>query len=507
MTLFTAQSEVRKPVLVALTAVMHMSQWIVHRAAAGWRGVDWRKVEIVVDTRTEARSLRVTDLRDLLVRLTGRHRVPGAQLAIHHHGETVTAEFGELEHRSGRPVTRDSAFQVGSITKTFTATVAMILVADGDLELDLPLGEQAPELADFDELGVTLRHILSHTAGLPAGPDTEDVRGASLRRYVVDHCLRHPLLFLPGTAFSYSNAAYVLAGRLIEVATGMTWAEAVGSILLQPLGINPAFVACSGAPPVPASGRPMATGHSVNPTVGRTRPVRPSLAAAEAPAGALAVSAADLIALSLLHIGQGAPRLLPAAYAEVMRTPARGADGFGLADGWGLGLAVFGGGVDQSIGHDGNADGTSCYFRASVAGEWAVALTSNAGTGAGLWRDVCDELAGSGIPVGAAGQPGFARQRPALSGCAGSYLNGDTEFVVAERDGSLSLAVDGDPPAPMTLHEDLTFALVDPASGRPVLAGRFGREADTGAIDRIQLSGRLARRRSHLSDARRRLIA
>ena len=64
--------------------------------------------------------------------LVRQHRVPGAQLAIYHGGATTVSEAGELEYRTGRRVTRDAAFPIGSITKCFTATVAMILVADGD---------------------------------------------------------------------------------------------------------------------------------------------------------------------------------------------------------------------------------------------------------------------------------------------------------------------------------------------------------------------------------------
>ena len=68
--------------------------------------------------------------------LARKHRVPGAQLAIHHGGVTVASEVGELECGTGSLVARDAAFPIGSITKCFTATVAMILVADGDVEPD-----------------------------------------------------------------------------------------------------------------------------------------------------------------------------------------------------------------------------------------------------------------------------------------------------------------------------------------------------------------------------------
>lgn len=176
-------------------------------------------------------------IRAQMSTLARKHRVPGAQLAIHHDGETVDVEVGELQHGAARQVTRAAAFPVGSITKSFTATLAMVLVADGDLELDAPLGEY---LSDLDELGerASLRHMLSHTSGLAAGPDSEDISSVSLARYVADHCRSHNLVQAPGTGFSYSNMAYVLVGRLIETVTGMSWREAMESILLRPLGIE-----------------------------------------------------------------------------------------------------------------------------------------------------------------------------------------------------------------------------------------------------------------------------
>jgi CubicO group peptidase (beta-lactamase class C family) len=242
----------------------------------------------------------------------------------------------------------------------------MILVADGDLDLDAPLDEYLPDLA---VAGTTLRQLLSHTSGLACDPVVEDVTAATIARYVRDHVRGHHTVLPPGAAFSYSNMGYVLVGHLIETVTGMSWWEAMSSILLRPLGIDPAFVVGgTGA----AAGRPIATGHSVNPAADRTRPAGQSLAACEAPAGALAVSAVDLVALGQMHTDGAVRGLLPAPLAAQMRTPVPAADPFGLADGWGLGLALYGGsdgrgdgggdvrGAGGWVGHDGNAPPATC---------------------------------------------------------------------------------------------------------------------------------------------------
>lgn len=445
-------------------------------------------------------------LGDTMSELARRHAVPGAQLAIYHDGDVSAVEFGELEHRGRRPVTRDTAFPIGSITKSFTATLAMVLVADGDLELDAPLGDYVSDLDEELSTRLTLRQLLSHTAGLVSDPDLDATPGVTPRRYLADHCHRGNLLLPPGTGFSYSNAGYVLAGHLIETVTGMSWWEAVESILLRPLGIAPAFV---GGGRYRRPGRPVATGHSVNAAVGRTRPVQQSLAPAEAPTAALAVSALDLVALGLMHVGDGMPDLLPAGTAAQLREPVPAAEPFGLADGWGLGLALYRNGGTHWVGHDGNADGTACYLRVDPVGGWVVGFTSNANTGRALWKDVLAELAAAGVPVERPTAwvprgPSFAPP----SDFAGTYANGDVGYVVAVRDGRPHISVEGDPFVRLTVHADLTFSLRDPSSGRQAPGGRFVRDPATGDVHALQVGGRLAVRRGYTRrDARRQRVA
>ncbi|HZM74978.1 MAG TPA: serine hydrolase domain-containing protein [Candidatus Limnocylindrales bacterium] len=442
--------------------------------------------------------------------LARRHGVPGAQLAIHHDGETIAFEVGEAEHRTGQKVRRDTAFPVGSITKAFTATVAMILVADGDLELDAPVGEHLPELNGLGD-DITLAQLLSHTSGFVSGPEVDDASSVSLRRYVKDHCHRGNLVLPCGTGFSYSNMGYIVVGRLIETITGMSWQEAMESILLRPLGITPAFVG-------PSEGkgmRPKASGHSVNLAAGRTRAVPQQLTAAEAPTGALAVSATDLVALGRLHLDSGNTGLLPAGHTALMRRDIAATVPFGLADGWGCGLALFHDGDTSDArttwaGHDGNADGTSCYLRIDPAGGWIVAFTSNANTGAAMWRDLLTELDRSRqVPIGQ--RPPWlptGRPVPPPHGCAGTYANGDVEFVVNVRDVTAYLSVDGQPFTALTVYEDLSFSVRDPHSGAQVLAGCFTDDPVSHRVNGIQLGGRIARPRPQtVRESRQRRIA
>jgi hypothetical protein len=187
------------------------------------------------------------------------------------------------------------------------------------------------------------------------------------------------------------------------------------------------------------------------------------------------------------------------------RRPHPGAEPFGLADGWGLGLAVFDDGPHGNVvgvGHDGNANGTACYLRIEPVTECVVALTTNANTGLAMWRELVDELRRVGLPVtDYSGARALGRPTPAPPECVGTYLNGDIEYSVApEEDGDVSLSIDGDLVGRLAFHEGLVFTARDGASGEHTPAGRFLRDPVTGTVTRIQVGGRLGCRPSHPAD-------
>lgn len=425
-----------------------------------------------------------TQISRIFTLLAHEHRVPGAQLVIAHGDDAMTFEYGPLD--------RDAKVPVGSVTKAFTAGLAMVLVSDGDLELDNPVADYLPELrgaSDDDFPPVTLRHLLSHTAGLPSGTEST-TRSTSVRRRVLDGWRGLTPLAPPGLGFSYSNFGYVVVGHLIEVVTGMTWWEAMEAVLLKPLGITPVFVVSPTATP----SQPIVTGHSVHRMRDRVRPVEQSLPLVDAPAGALATSAFDLATFGRMLAGaDSAIDLIDPALLAEMRQPAPGAQPFGLADGWGLGLALFRTANGCWSGHDGTADGTACHFRIAPDGT-VIALTTNANTGFAMWAELSAQLCTPGLAAGRRHDT-FAAKRRVLpqEGCTGSYVNGDVQYTVVARDGHLQLIVDGEPFAALVLYENLEFEVREADDEHPQ-AGRFLRNPRTGRIDMMQLSGRLARR-------------
>lgn len=438
---------------------------------------------------------------DRLRGLTHDHSVPGAQLTIRRAGKRVSVATGVTRVGTARPVTVDTAFALGSVTKAFTATVVAQLVAQGELEWDDPVCEY---LAEFDGAvdgrmsAVTLRHLLSHTAGLVADHELDSSRESSLARYTASAVLTSPL-HEPGRYFSYSNTGYNIAGHVIETVGDMKWQAVVENSLLRPLGIDPVFL--SGGP---AAGlRTVADGHTVRP--GRERGVHPVgvyVPDGWAPASGLAGSADDLVALAALHLGDhpDADALLPAADRAEMAARDPRANAFGMADGWGLGLAHYASPDGPWLGHDGTADGGTAHLRFHPRTGTAVALTTNATTGTLLWADLVDILREHGIPVG--DHRPTTSTAPAvqtgLNRFTGDYRNGDTRFTVrTHQDGTTLRLTDATGlTAGLALRGDLTFDARRTDAETAPFSGRFVTETATGDVVLMQLGGRSARRTS-----------
>ncbi|WP_086820610.1 serine hydrolase [Allokutzneria sp. NRRL B-24872] len=401
--------------------------------------------------------------------------VPGAQVAVLLEGRRTSAVFGVARQGRAEPLTEGAKVPVGSVTKACTAAVALALAEEQDLELDEPVSEYLPELGRDTAFGaVTTRQLLSHTAGLPS--DATDTSASSPRRHVLTACRTLTPVGEPNEGFSYSNIGYVVVGAVVEAVTGMSWRESVDAVLGKPLGLDLAYVVGDTRVDV-VHGHAVRSGHPA-------LPVRQSLSELDAPAGAIAASALDLLTVGGVFLG--AEELIGEDLLVQARTPVDGAEPFGMADGWGLGVAVHG----DWFGHDGTGDGTSAHLRVHPESGTVVALTTNGSNGLHLWQEFAAEF-------GLGGQPAVDRggQVPAPEDCCGDYLNGDLTYTVTEAaDGRLALAVDGEDYAELTPLDGLLFALRDVDTDDTSQTGRF-LTGPGGGVDRVQVGGRLARRR------------
>ncbi|MGX7827236.1 serine hydrolase domain-containing protein [Actinokineospora sp. 24-640] len=170
----------------------------------------------------------------------------GVQVRVVDGGRTLLLRSGTARLGSARPVPLDGRFRVGSVTKTFTATVVLQLVAEGRVALDEPVASYLPGLLpDGDR--VTVRMLLQHTSGLydytsAIGLDPENFPKIRFREFapreLVAVATARPLEFEPGARHSYSNTNYVVAGLLIEKVTGQSYDRAVERRVLRPLGMR-----------------------------------------------------------------------------------------------------------------------------------------------------------------------------------------------------------------------------------------------------------------------------
>ncbi|MFD0417753.1 serine hydrolase domain-containing protein [Streptomyces sp. NPDC127108] len=167
------------------------------------------------------------------------------------HG-TVRARSGVRDLKTGRPVPRDGHLRLGSITKTYVATVVMQLVGERRLSLDRSVEELLPGVVSGsgnDGRTITVRDLLRHTSGLydytrdvfpdPSARTYFTKRWQSYRpEQLVALAMRHEPDFAAGKGWAYSNTNYVLAGMIIEKLTGRTWQRQVEDRVLRPLGLR-----------------------------------------------------------------------------------------------------------------------------------------------------------------------------------------------------------------------------------------------------------------------------
>jgi len=335
-----------------------------------------------------------------LAELIAEHGVPGAQAAVLVDGEVVDAAAGVLSLATGVAATTDSLFQVGSITKVWTATLVMQLVDEGLLDLDEPVVRYLPRFRVADAAAtsvITPRHLLGHTAGFDGDLFHPTGRGDdAVEKYlpaIADAAQVHP----PGKMFSYCNSGYVVLGRLVEVLRGKPFGAVLRERIAEPLGLAHVAVNADEAVLFRA-----AVGHLPRPGGPEPAPVW-SLEPSNAPAGAmLAMRARDLLGWVGAHLAGGGP-LLSAASTRAMREPQVDVPyAGGQAGKWGLGWELFDFGAEV-FGHDGGTIGQAAFLRVSGASGVAVALLTNSLAGVGLYEGivaaVLREHAGAEVPA------------------------------------------------------------------------------------------------------------
>ncbi|WP_297103021.1 serine hydrolase domain-containing protein [uncultured Devosia sp.] len=299
--------------------------------------------------------------------------VPGLAYAIVKNGEFQSDAYGEVLIGSGRLVTPDTPFLLGSISKSFTAMAVMRLVEVGKVDLDAPISHYLKAFADQSSGAITTRQLLSHTSGYStlqgneAAFDPVDDKEALSRQ--VDRIAGWTPAYVPGTKWEYSNANYQIAGALIEAVSGRGYASYIRTEILDPIGMTHSFVADGQIHDEMARGhRPwFGTKHAMEPD--RTNRVT-------APQGGVIASARDL-ARYLAIMMNGADDIISSESKAAMLRPASTVSPF-------YGLGWFLSSETGTAFHSGSSPGVETLATLMPAQNKGVVVLVNAGSGIGF---------------------------------------------------------------------------------------------------------------------------
>jgi len=410
------------------------------------------------------------DLPALLRQHALRNSVPGAAIGILREGAATTAYYGVTDVTTGEPVTSETRFSVGSLTKSMVGTVIAHLAETGRLSLDDPVPAHVPELrGSLWAERATLRDLLANRSGLPLRAELEfgfdsrkDVDDRALSRLAADVAAGAPMAGF----WSYTNVGWCLLGRVIETAADAAWEDAMRHHLFEGAGMRETTFAND------AAVKRRASGHEV--TADGPVPVEPLVARAYGPAGTSVVSTvADLLRFAALHLEDPSLAALRTVQAETAI--------YAWLDSWCLGWAWFNWRGGQVWGWDSVVNGERSVLRIVPEHKAAVVLMTNSSTGRAMYRslfaDLMESLFGISVPpLRLDASPGIAGD---LSRFAGVYAWPDRHVEVTASGGRLFIKDEGDKTELRPLDER-TF-LVDPtdpdnptvtfgafdASGRP----------------------------------------
>jgi CubicO group peptidase (beta-lactamase class C family) len=321
-------------------------------------------------------------------------RIPGLALGITHGDQVVHLQgFGRADP-TGRVVTPQTSFMIGSLTKPITALAMMQLVEQGKLDLDAPVQRYLPwfRVADADASArITVRHLMSHTSGLAEDADawletTSDTSNLTLEQVVraLNTAKIHHQL---GTTWDYSNAGFVTLGLLIETLSAQRYADYVQQHIFTPLHMDHAYTSLAAA-----QQHGVAIGHQA--WFGFPVPAAgPTLQGAALPAGGLAASAEDMTHFMIAELSGGRYNdtavLSPAGIAAMHQPLAPMGRGKFVTMGWWADRTPDG--HVTALSHDGETGHYHPMMLLVPDGNWGIIILTNM-SGQGVAADV-DPLA------------------------------------------------------------------------------------------------------------------
>ncbi|MGD9711579.1 MAG: serine hydrolase domain-containing protein [Thermomicrobiales bacterium] len=308
--------------------------------------------------------------------------VPGVSVGILHDGAVEFAGHGIANVDTGAPVAPETLFQIGSISKVFTATLLMTLVDEGRLDIEAPVITYVPELVLRDPQAreqITVRHLLTHMAGFYGDRFDAHGEGDDALQRAVAAFADLPQQTRPGELWTYCNAGIDLLGRAMENILGMPFERAMSERVLIPMGLEwSTYFAREAIMHSVAVGHAGRGGEPVQTVSPWPVPRRTN------PAGGVISNVLELLRFAGCHMNDGqlgGTRIISAKAAQAMRTIQTPAD-FGRS--WGFGWLMRQVGSTHTVEHGGATNGFTARLLTVPERMFAIAVLTNHDDGAAV---------------------------------------------------------------------------------------------------------------------------
>jgi len=328
-----------------------------------------------MNKKTSPKNSEFNTITKHIQREMKRLKVPGVAIGIYHKGKEYVDSFGVTSTEHPLPITPDTLFQTGSISKTFTGTLLMMLTEQGKVNLDAPVRKYIKDFKLSDESvakQVTIRHLLTHTGGWVGDYFNDFGNGDdSLDKMVKDIAKLSQIQPL-GKIWSYNNAGFNIASRVIEVVTKRSYEQALQEMLLNPLGLDMTYLYPSDV----LFTHRFVVGHYRKDN--KTQVARPwAIGRAGNGVGGVVSTVKDLLRYARFHMGDGNKiikrRTLQAMRAKQINAGGRGDMGITWFIRYADNLTVYA--------HGGATHGQQAYFFYIPEKDFALAILTNSDDG------------------------------------------------------------------------------------------------------------------------------
>jgi CubicO group peptidase (beta-lactamase class C family) len=417
----------------------------------------------------QQRSVDFAQLEQVALKELKKTNTPGAAVAVVSGDRLVFAKgFGVANIETGAPVTLDTLFRIGSVTKMFPAALLVTLAENGRFKLDAPIGKYVKGLT-LKLSQVTAHQLMSHTAGMtddsPSdyGSHDDPALAAYVRSLKEDHFFTEP-----GRIFSYSNPGFDVAGFLIEEFGGRPYADQMSDRLFKPLGMNSTTLR-----PTMAMTYPLSQGHHVS---GKAKPtvIRPfGDNVAGWPDGFMFSSVNDLarFAIAFMDSGKidGKHVLIPAVISKLATPYADLRGRFGFEDGkYGYGLFVHDHRGVRVVWHAGLLPGFGALLQMVPARRFAVIILANRSSS--LLNETAEKAMELLLPLAteaeAKSEHALAVSEAEINEYVGKYANKPQSAEILVKEGKLILKRE-DGEFPISKIANCRFAIIKPRESEP----------------------------------------